>query len=146
MCSSAAVKDTSFGPRHIPQAPSMTLWPWPAFHSSVTLTPSRCDTAFQGILVLHRQGSHMLEKYLNLEAFLEKSLKFRSALKMTGNYSKALKSPWILLFSVGLSTVDRDLNQYKIVVPLFGAANAAPNKGTTILYQFSSTNVSILSV
>ena len=25
-------------------------------------------------------------------------------------------------------------NQYKILVPLFGAANAAPNKGTTILY------------
>ena len=28
----------------------------------------------------------------------------------------------------------RDLNQYKIVVPLFGAAYSAPNKGTTILY------------
>ena len=27
-----------------------------------------------------------------------------------------------------------DLNQYKIVVPLFGAAIAAPNKATTILY------------
>ena len=27
-----------------------------------------------------------------------------------------------------------DLNQYKIVVPLFGAAYAAPNKGTIILY------------
>ena len=26
------------------------------------------------------------------------------------------------------------LNQYKIVVPLFGAAYAAPNKGTMILY------------
>ena len=48
------------------------------------------------------------------------------------NHSKALKSPWILLFSVGLSTVDNDLNQYKIVVPLFGAAYAAPNKGTAI--------------
>ena len=29
--------------------------------------------------------------------------------------------------------VFEDLNQYKIVVPLFGAAYAAPNKGTTIL-------------
>ena len=29
-------------------------------------------------------------------------------------------------------------NQYKIVVPLFGAAFAAPNKGTTILYGFSA--------
>ena len=27
-----------------------------------------------------------------------------------------------------------DLNQYKIVVSLFGAAYDAPNKGTTILY------------
>ena len=41
-----------------------------------------------------------------------------------------------------LNTVDRDLNQYKIVVPLFGAANAAPNKGTTISYSFSSTSYS----
>ena len=29
-------------------------------------------------------GSHMLEKYLNLEGFLEKSLKIKSALKSTG--------------------------------------------------------------
>ena len=27
-------------------------------------------------------------------------------------------------------------NQYKIMVPLFGAAYAAPNKGTIILYLF----------
>ena len=32
------------------------------------------------------------------------------------------------------NTVFGDLNQYKTVVPLFGAAYAAPNKGTTILY------------
>ena len=44
------------------------------------------------------------------------------------------------------NTVDRDLNQYKIVVPLFGAANAAPNKGTTISYSFSRTDFSIISV
>ena len=31
------------------------------------------------------QGSHRLEKYLNLEGFLEKSLKIKSALKSTGN-------------------------------------------------------------
>ena len=35
------------------------------------------------------QGSHRLEKYLNLEGFLEKSLKINSALKSTG---KSLKS------------------------------------------------------
>ena len=29
-------------------------------------------------------------------------------------------------------------NEYEIVVPLFGAAFAAPNKGTTILYWFWS--------
>ena len=29
-------------------------------------------------------------------------------------------------------------NEYKIVVPLFGAAFAAPNKGTAILYWFRS--------
>ena len=92
------------------------------------------------------QGSHRLEKYLNLEGFLEKSLKIKSALKSTGKSLKSLESPLILLFSVGLSTVDRDLNQYKIVVPKFGAAYAAPNKGTPILYLFSSHNVSIISV
>ena len=29
-----------------------------------------------------------------------------------------------------------DLNQYKMMVPLFGAAYAASNKGTTILYMY----------
>ena len=54
--------------------------------------------------------------------------------KVLENHSKALKSFWTLLFSVELSTVDRVLNLYKIVAPLFGAAYAAPNIGTTILY------------
>ena len=31
-------------------------------------------------------------------------------------------------------------NLYKILVPLFGAAYAATNKGTTILYWFRSPN------
>ena len=70
------------------------------------------------------QGLHRLEKCLNLESFLEKSLKIKYA----------LKSPRFLLFYVGINTVDRDLNQNKAVVPLFGAANAAPNKSLTILY------------
>ena len=30
-------------------------------------------------------------------------------------------------------------NEYKIVVPLFGAAFTVPNKGTTILYSFYCT-------
>ena len=42
---------------------------------------------------LLNQGSHRLEKYFNLEGFLEKSLKIKSALKSTGKSPKALKSP-----------------------------------------------------
>ena len=36
------------------------------------------------------QGSHLLEKYLNLECFLEKSLKIKYALKSTGKSHKDL--------------------------------------------------------
>ena len=39
--------------------------------------------------------------------------------------------------------VDRDLNQYKIVVPLCDAANAAPNKGT--IYANFLVLISLLS-
>ena len=91
------------------------------------------------------QGSR-IEKYLHLQGFLEKSLKIKYALKSTWKSLKCLESPWSLLFSVGLNTVDRDLNQYKIAVPLFGAANAAIYKGTTILYYFSCTYFFIISI
>ena len=37
------------------------------------------------------QGLHRLEKHLNLEGFLEKSLKIKSALKSTGKSSKSLE-------------------------------------------------------
>ena len=37
------------------------------------------------------QGTQRLEKYLNLEDFLEKSLKIKSALKSTGNSLKSLE-------------------------------------------------------
>ena len=46
------------------------------------------------------------------------------------NLEKSLNSS----IFVGINTVDRHLNQNKTVVPLFGAANAAPNKGTAIVY------------
>ena len=36
-------------------------------------------------------GSHRLEKYMNLEGFLEKSLKIKSALKSTGKSLKSLE-------------------------------------------------------
>ena len=37
------------------------------------------------------QGSHRFEKYLNLEGFLEKSLKIKSAMKSTGKSLKSLE-------------------------------------------------------
>ena len=40
----------------------------------------------------HFLGSHRLEKYLNLKAFLEKSLKFKSVLKSTGESLKSLEN------------------------------------------------------
>ena len=39
------------------------------------------------------QGLHRLDKYLNLEDFLEKSLKIEYALKSTGKSLKCLESP-----------------------------------------------------
>ena len=45
-----------------------------------------CDGVFIGI-----QGSHRLEKYFNLEGFLEKYLKIKSALKSTGKSIKSLE-------------------------------------------------------
>ena len=42
-------------------------------------------------ILLAEQGSHRLEKYLNLEGFLEKSLKMKSALKSTGKSLKSLE-------------------------------------------------------
>ena len=53
------------------------------------------------------QGSHRFEKHLNLEGFLEKSLKIKSALKSTGKSLKSLEKSLNSTISVGLSTVDR---------------------------------------
>ena len=58
---------------------------------------------------------------------IEKSLKIKFALISTWKQAKALKSPWILPFAMGFNTDFGGLNQYKIMVPLFGAAYAAPN-------------------
>ena len=63
------------------------------------------------------QGSHRLEKYVNLRGFLEMSLKIKYALKSTWKYLKCLEK------SLNSSIYCRDLT-----------ANAAPNKGTIILY------------
>ena len=56
------------------------------------------------------QGLHRLEKYLNLEGFLGKSLKTKSALKRTGKSLKSLEKSLNSNVSVGLGTVDIDLN------------------------------------
>ena len=80
------------------------------------------------------QESHRVEKCLNLESFLEMSLKIKSALKSTGKSLKSLEKSLNSTFSIGICIVDRGLNQYKIIVPLLGAAYAAPNIGTTIVY------------
>ena len=53
---------------------------------SIVLDKGDMLIIFQGFL----QGSHRFEKYLNLEGFLEKSLKIKSTLE---NHLKALKSP-----------------------------------------------------
>ena len=81
-----------------------------------------------------KQGSHILEKCLNLEGFLEKSLKNKSALKSNGKSLKGLEKSLNFTIYKRIQQCFEDLNQYQIVVPLFGAAYAAPNKGTTILY------------
>ena len=86
--------------------------------------PTKSDSNYNYIVTCKTRVSQRLETYLNFDGFLEKSLKIKSALKILEDHPNALKSPRFLLFSVGLSTVDRDLNQYKIVVPFFGAAYA----------------------
>ena len=60
--------------------------------------------------VITCQGSHRLEKYLNLEGFHEKSLKIETASKSTGKSLKGLEKSLNLLFTVGFNTVDGDLN------------------------------------
>ena len=52
---------------------------------------------------------------------------------LTNVLKNANKTKNMHLFSIRIANYG-DLNQYKIVVPLFGAAYAAPNIGTTILY------------
>ena len=64
------------------------------------------------------QGLHRLEKYLNIQD-LKSPWKFNLPWKVLEKHSEALKSPWILPFTGGFNTVFGDLNQYKIVVPLF---------------------------
>ena len=43
-------------------------------------------------------GSHRLEKYFNLEGFLEKSFKIKYALKSTENLLKSLENSMIFFY------------------------------------------------
>ena len=58
---------------------------------------------------------HRLEKYLNLEGFLEKSLKIKYALESTGKLHKGFEKSLNSFFSVGINTDNRDLNQIKLL-------------------------------
>ena len=81
-------------------------------------------------LLIYR-ASHRLEKYLNIEGVL----KIKSALKSTQKILlKGLEKFLKFTSFAGLSTVNEDLNRYKIVMLLFGAVYAAPNKAITILF------------
>ena len=74
----------------------------------------------------------MLEKHLNIQGCLEKSLKIKFALKSTWKTLKGLEKSLNFTIYRRIQQCFGDINQYQIAVPLFGAANAAPNKGTTI--------------
>ena len=55
---------------------------------------------------------------------LKSPWKLNLSWKVLEKHLKALKSPWILPFTGGLNTVFGDINQYEIVVPLFGAVRS----------------------
>ena len=63
-------------------SPNQSVNPSPAIHDTCRLF---------SLLFTYWQGSHRLEKYLNLEGFLEKSLKIKSTLKSTGKSLKSLE-------------------------------------------------------
>ena len=79
------------------------------------------------------QGSHRFEKYLNIQDCLEKSLKIKFALKSTWKTLTGLeKSVNFTIYRRIQHCLRRPKSHKKDVVALFGAAYAAPNKGTTI--------------
>ena len=82
-----------------------------AYIRIVSLYNITCDTGFAQV-----------QKYLNLESSLEKSLKIKSALKRIGKSLRSLEKSLNSTIFYRTYTVNRELNQYEIVVPLFGAA------------------------
>ena len=61
------------------------------FHPDIVRVLAEGDHSLTRSVSMRFQGSHRLEKYLNLEGFLEKSLKNKSALKSTGKSLKGLE-------------------------------------------------------
>ena len=80
-------------------------------------------------VAISSQSSHRLEKYLNIQDCLEKSLKIKFALKSTRKTLKVLEKSLNFTIYRKIQQCFWNLNQYKIVVPL-----ATPNRGTTGLY------------
>ena len=82
------------------------------------------------------QVLHKLEKYLNIQDCHENKICLEKYLKNTQRPCKFLEYYHLQEDSTRFG----GLNQYKIMVPLFGAAYAASNKDTIILHLFSNTN------
>ena len=57
------------------------------------------------LFLIAYSGAHRLEKYLNLEGFLEKSLKNKSALNTAKSLKVVENSPRILPFTGGFNSV-----------------------------------------
>ena len=80
------------------------------------------------LFLIAYSGAHRLEKYLNLEGFLEKSLKNKPALKSTGKSLKVLEFYHLQEDSTVFWRPKSVSNCGTFIW------YAAPNKGTTILY------------
>ena len=91
-----------------------------------TFCPSSPDlgqSCLQRLSADNKQGSHRLEKYLNIQGCLEKSLKIKFALKSTWKTLKTLEKSlnFTLYRRIQHWLLRPTVNQFKIVVPLFGA-------------------------
>ena len=60
-------------------------------YTTIMCYNNRDNRGFRTTTRILIKGSHRLEKHLNLEGFLEKSLKNKSALKSTGKSPKCLE-------------------------------------------------------
>ena len=80
--------------------------------------------------VTYPQGSHRLEKYLNIESFLENSLKTKSAFNST-------------IFCRTTLLMDTSRDQYKNGVPLFEVAYADQKEALRFYINFQMLNGSL---